>query len=143
MYTCHELSTALLHAKTFAYNDHFSSSSLEQVISTLFQTCRSWLTFWTPCACLKINKLFLCLHLGIACTGSWKQYRVREKNIYVTVSQATCISCTLNFVPKVEKQRTFFNIYSDFYVFDSTVFSDALVTGSTNKFLILFDFLFQ
>jgi len=29
------------HAKTGDYNNHFSSSSLEQVIGNIFQTCRS------------------------------------------------------------------------------------------------------
>ena len=40
------------------YNDHFSSSSLEQVISILFQTFRGCQTFWTQCSCLKIKETF-------------------------------------------------------------------------------------
>jgi len=49
----------MLYVKTVGYNDHFSSSSREQVISILFQTCRSWQTFQTPRSHQKLNKPFL------------------------------------------------------------------------------------
>jgi len=39
--------------KQIYYNDHFSSSSLELVISILFQICRGWQTFWTPSSSFK------------------------------------------------------------------------------------------
>jgi len=34
--TSNDLVTACFHVKTLGYNDHFSSSSLEQIISILF-----------------------------------------------------------------------------------------------------------
>jgi len=52
------LFTACFHAKTIGYNDHFSSSSLEQVISILFQIYRGWQTFWTSCSQFKIKQAF-------------------------------------------------------------------------------------
>jgi len=48
----------MLYTKTIGHNDHFSSSSLDQVISNPIQTCRDWQTFWTPCSHLKIKQAF-------------------------------------------------------------------------------------
>jgi len=71
MLTCYDLFTSSFHAKTVDSNDHhFSSSSLDQVISILFQTCKDWQTFCKPCSRLKIKQAF---PLPVSVSAGWSR----------------------------------------------------------------------
>jgi len=88
------------------YSDHFSSSSLEQVIGNIFHTCRGYQTFWTPCSPLKIKQGFpLPASVSIFWSGPWKQHLVyvREYHVFHSgpIPQVTDNSCTLTYVQKV------------------------------------------
>ena len=75
-----DLFTACFHAKTVDYNDHFSSSSFEQLISFLFQTRRGWQAFWTPCSRLRIKQAFpLPASVSIGWPGPWKPYLMHRR----------------------------------------------------------------